>query len=272
MDSWSVTVSSSSDGMSDEPLISCLCISRKRPHLLEKAMQCFLAQTYANKELVVIHPASDTATRECIENARCESIHSCAVDQPGATLGDLRNISIERAAGALCCVWDDDDWHSPNRLSAQCSALQASKKHAVILSRLLVHDSRTARAYLGYERLWENTTLFAKDKIIELGLRYPSLNRFEDYEFVNSLVRHNLVYPLLDPTLYVYQVNGSNTSGGEHFDALIKRCAPLSTEQSDVVKSCVDFTTPPLLAHEAMQAESFRSSFCYVRSSAVPRA
>jgi glycosyltransferase involved in cell wall biosynthesis len=259
------------DLMSREPLISCLCLSRNRPQLLRRAIECFLAQSHSNKEMVVIHPSSDAATVQCIESFGSPLIRSYGVDLPEATLGELRNISVERATGELLCNWDDDDWHSPERLSAQYAALTASKKPAVILVRLLIYDAKNARAYLGCERLWENTALFRKAKIEELGLRYPALNKSEDYEFVNSLIQHNLVYPMLDPTLYIYQFNGLNTSGSAHFDGLLRRSIALSAEQSSVVKSCVEFDQPPQLAHDLMQSERFRSSFRYVRASAVPR-
>jgi glycosyltransferase involved in cell wall biosynthesis len=257
--------------MPREPLISCLCLSRRRPHMLRLAIQCFLAQSYARKELVVIHPAADLETIQCIQSFNSPLIRSCGIDLPGATLGELRNISFDRAMGEILCVWDDDDWHSPHRLRIQQAALAASKKHATILSRVMIYDARNARSYLGYERLWENTTMVARAKVDEFGLRYPALNKSEDYEFVNSLIRHNLIYPVLEPTLYVYQVSGQNTSGDAHFDAMLKRSVALSAEQTCVVRSCVQFDHSPHRAHDLMQSAKFKSSLSYVRVSAVQR-
>jgi hypothetical protein len=136
---------------------------------------------------------------------------------------------------------------------------------------LIIYDISSAQAYLGYERLWENSTMFSRRRIQELGIRYPSINRSEDYEFVNQLIKHNLVYPVNEPTAYVYLSNGNNTSGGEHLKGLIRRSSPLSPEQSEAVRRAVEFVEPPRLAHERMQSEHFKASLCYVRASAVPR-
>lgn len=257
--------------LADAPLISCLCVSRRRPHLLRVAIECFLAQSYPNKELIVLHPPDDSATAGCVRSFGSGQLRPCAVEMPGATLGDLRNVSIERASGELLCVWDDDDWHTPHRLAIQYGALCGSRKSAAVLARLILYDALSARAYLGYERLWENSAMFSRRRIQELGIRYPSLNRFEDYEFVNQLIQHNLVYPVHEPTAYIYVRNSSNVSGATHFDKLIRRSSELSAEQTAIVRGAVELTDSPWLAQERMQAESFKASLCYVRPSAVPR-
>ncbi|WP_161965890.1 glycosyltransferase family 2 protein [Steroidobacter cummioxidans] len=253
------------------PLISCLCVSRDRPNLLRRAIECFLAQSYPNKELVIVHPPRDRATAECVRAFASDQLRPVAIEMPGAALGDLRNVSMERASGEFLCVWDDDDWHGPERLALQYGAICASKKCAAILARLIIYDLNSAQAYLGYERLWENSAMFSRPRIQQLGIRYPSMNRFEDYDFVNQLIKHNLVYPVYEPTAYVYLCNGVNTSGGEHLATLIRRSSQLSPEHSEAVRCAVEFVEPPRRAHERMQSEHFKSSLCYVRSSAVPR-
>lgn len=253
------------------PLISCLCLSRKRPHLLSRAIECFLAQSYPNKELVILHPRGDHATADCVRAFGSKQLQPFAIDVPGASLGELRNLSMERAAGELLCVWDDDDWHSPDRLAVQHQALRTSKKCAAILARIIIYDVVTARAHLGYERLWENSAMFVRERIETLGIRYAPLNRFEDYEFVNQLIKHNLVYPVYEPTAYIYVSSGGNTSGDTHLRTLIRHSSPLSPEQSEIVRSAVEFTESPQLAHQRMQEQRFKGSLCYVRPSAVPR-
>ena len=41
--------------MPEEDLVSCLCITHRRVSLLRRAVQCFLNQTWAARELVVLH-------------------------------------------------------------------------------------------------------------------------------------------------------------------------------------------------------------------------
>lgn len=42
--------------------ITCMCITHNRVHLLKRSMKCFTDQTYANKELVILHTFDDTQT------------------------------------------------------------------------------------------------------------------------------------------------------------------------------------------------------------------
>ena len=48
------------------PLISCICVTREKPSLLKRAIDCFLAQTYPNKELVILYEDDDYATEELV--------------------------------------------------------------------------------------------------------------------------------------------------------------------------------------------------------------
>jgi glycosyltransferase involved in cell wall biosynthesis len=257
--------------MSTQPLISCLCVTKQRPEFLEKAIHCFLAQTYGNKELVIVHPEWDRATIDCVDRFGAPELKPYPVERQGLTLGEIRNISIDRACGEYACIWDDDDWHSPDRLTAMHAALVSSRKAAAVLARLLIYDARREQAFLGYERLWENTLVLHRRTANDLGLRYPAKNKSEDYDFVGALIAANLVYPVYDPTLYIYHVTGSNTCDAPHFAAMLKRSTALSSEQSALVKRSMEFSINPQVAHLEMQTEWFKAPIPYIRHSAVPR-
>jgi glycosyltransferase involved in cell wall biosynthesis len=248
----------------EQPLISCLCVTRRRPQHLARAIRCFQSQTYANKELVIVHPDADEPTKDCIAGFRDERIKSHPVDAQGISLGDLRNLSLERASGSLACIWDDDDWYSPERLGKQFAMMRSSNKQAIILARLIIFDSAAGKAYLGTDRLWENSILFDRAAVRSLGIRYPALNRNEDYEFVNLLIRHNLAYPLHDATLYVYNISGINTCDPGHFDIIKRRGTALSDHHSAVISQCFAPDASPLAVHEEMQRGEFTRPLPYV--------
>lgn len=257
--------------LSAQPLISCLCVTNDRPTFLERAIRCFLAQTHGNKELVIVHPQLDRATVDCVSRFRAPELKLHPVETKGLTLGEVRNISIDRASGEYACVWDDDDWHSPGRLAAMQAALESSKKPAAVLARLLIYDVNNEQAFLGYERLWENTLVFRRRTVVELGIRYPPKNKSEDYDFVSALIASNFVYPVYDPTLYIYLVTGRNTCDSRHFAAMLKGSTALSREQSALVKQCAEFSILPSAGYLEMQTEWFKAPIPYVLQSAVPR-
>jgi len=246
-------------------------VTSHRPVLLERAIRCFLAQTYENKELVIVYPSADEATRQCLSAHASTALKPRPVEQPDLTLGAKRNISIESASGEYICIWDDDDWYSPARLTTMHGALTASKKAAAMLTRLLIYHAGREQAFLSHERLWENSLVFHRRTVSELGIRYPSKDRSEDYEFVNGLIAANLVYPVLDPTLYIYHCTGVNACSASHWEALLRRSTLLSTEQSAQVKRIVELSVDPSTGHSQLQTEWFRAPLRYVPHSAVPR-
>ena len=101
------------------PLISCICVTYRKPALLERAIRCFESQTYPNKELVILYEDHDEPTVTYITGhtfspgIRC----ICTPGNPKKTLGELRNIANNAAKGEFLCQWDDDDWYHPSRLT-----------------------------------------------------------------------------------------------------------------------------------------------------------
>lgn len=257
--------------MSIDPKISCLCVTKGRPHFLQTAVRCFFSQEYVNKELVVVFPHDDLATAGLLASLGSSQVVARPMVQAGVSLGTIRNFAIDAASGDYLCTWDDDDWHSPARLRYQHAALELSKKPASVLTRLLLFDVRTACAYLGYERLWENTVMFHRDSVCKAQIRFPDENLAEDYKFVNALIKANFLFPTLEPTLYVYRLGQHNTCPAAHIQKLMRHSAVLTEPQSAAVARCFEPSADPQDVARALLSRDFRSSLGYVRHSAVPR-
>lgn len=117
------------------PLISCLTITRDRPHKLRRAVDMFHAQTYPNKHLtIVVDPRGDNDW--CVDFDRWLDGHpdiefiKCVA---GTCVADLRNFAVELAMGEIVTTWDDDDYYHPSRLDTQFDQLVLSKKDACYL-------------------------------------------------------------------------------------------------------------------------------------------
>ena len=87
----------------NEPLISCLCITRNKPHMLSRAMRCFFAQSYSNKELVIVYESDDPLTIALLKDPaiNCHP-HILLLEvnaSPKVSLGNLRNLGIEASNG-----------------------------------------------------------------------------------------------------------------------------------------------------------------------------
>lgn len=111
--------------MSNEPLVSCLCVTHQRVDLLKRAIDCFRNQSYDNRELLIIYEDLDIETADYVEKITNPQIFLLKVKSAlKLTLGDLRNMSIRKCNGTYFCQWDDDDWYKDNRIEYQMKILK----------------------------------------------------------------------------------------------------------------------------------------------------
>lgn len=197
------------------PLISCLMVTRGALFPARFAIHCFLAQTYAPRELVIL---SDTPSPELIDHiatladARIRLIRTAA-----ASLGDLRNRSVAPASGPLVAQWDDDDLYAPDRLTVQYDTLRQSGAAAILLQRWTMWWPRRYRLALSEPRGWEGTILGWKDRLAS----YPPLSRGEDSAMIAAMLASGLSIGMIDrPDLYCYIIHGRNTFDTAHFNGL----------------------------------------------------
>src|SRR5258705_7030930 len=94
------------------PLVSCLCITKNDLGQLRRSVRCFSAQSYANKELVIVHEGLRPEVTDWLGRLKNANFRIVPVStRPKKSLGELRNISIAHATGEYFCQWDDDDWY-----------------------------------------------------------------------------------------------------------------------------------------------------------------
>ncbi len=214
--------------MSDKPLVSCLCVTRKKVPFLERAIQCFRDQTYPNKHLLVVFEDDDLETAELVSRLTDPRIETLAVPvSPKKSLGVLRNLAVESCRGEFFCQWDDDDWYHNERIAFQMYVIEESKRPACALMHWLMFDEKRGRAYVSSRRFWEGSLLCRKD-LLRGDLQYANAAIGEDTELMTELVKRSLVFPVFMPKLYVYVYHGGNTFGAEHWRKTFKYGKELS--------------------------------------------
>ncbi len=215
-------------------MISCLCVTRGRVPLLARAVECFRQQTHAERELLIVYDADDTATHDfatAIAEPTIRPIRSEAV--PRLTLGALRNLALREAGGDWIAQWDDDDWHAPARLARQWETLEQTQQGACLLYRWLMYDEDTGSAYVSAGRGWEGSIVARKD----LVPAYPELARLEDTPVVLRMVEAGVVAALDQPSLYIYTFHGANTWGRDHWEqGLLAGAQPLGERDTTWVR------------------------------------
>lgn len=144
-----------------EPLVSCIMPTFNRRKFIEKAISCFVDQTYSNKELIILDDGTDKVQDLIPINSQIKYLQSHKL-----LLGEKRNLAIEISQGKFIAVWDDDDWHSPNRLSFQVNNLLNSNRDLCGLKSVYYHHLETGKVFLFSSKtkhlMIDGTLLFKK--------------------------------------------------------------------------------------------------------------
>ena len=192
------------------PLVSALLVTKDRHIAAMKSVECFLAQSYPNKELIIIDEGG-YELQDKIRKLDSPLIFYQRNEKP-TSLGKLRNRAVSLAHGEYVCQWDDDDLFHPQKINYQLAAcLQYDADACFLLRELLLHDS-TQRLAVSDNRLWEGTILAKKLMMTS----YPHWARAEDYPAVHRLVGKRKVVALDLPELYIYNIHGNNTWHQKH--------------------------------------------------------
>lgn len=227
-----------------DPLISCICITRGKPTLLLRAINCFLAQSYSFKELIVLYEDDDIET--CLfftENIFDASIKIFSVKkEDGKNLGALRNEAIRIAGGEYIAQWDDDDWYHKDRLLEQYKFLINDNADAVILTHWFVFDVITHKLYFSNERLWEGSIL--GKKILFQSIQYSNSSFGEDTPVILAIAKQYKLSLIEDqPHLYIYIYHGNNTWQRDHWELIFKMGIELPKNIGSLVYEIINYTS-----------------------------
>lgn len=211
------------------PRVSCLMVTRAgRLACAKRAIACFLAQSYPEKELVIVDDSADDSEVESLRrhladlgdprlvHARFDSRLGPSLGPgPGSgpetkpALGALRNFAVSRATGDYVMQWDDDDLYHPRRIELQLAALRATGSDACLLSRWRIWWPAKRRLAVSKRRGWEGSVLCARAK---LPLYDAEKRRGEDTAPILRLASREKVAFLDAPWLYTYLAHGENTT------------------------------------------------------------
>lgn len=126
----------------DNPLVSCVMPTCNRREYIKAAIDCWLKQTYQNKELVILDDGTDSV-KGIIPKKK--GIRYYRVDKKEIT-GAKRNHVNELAKGEIICHWDDDDWSAPDRIEHQLGLLRSTGKPITGYGTLTFWDQNEEKA------------------------------------------------------------------------------------------------------------------------------
>lgn len=201
-------------------------VTANRKKLAQRAIQCFLKQTYPNKELVIIDDGEEDYSILLTDIPKRDVTYLKLEKNADAVLGKLRNIALETAKGDFLIQWDDDDWYHPDRIQIQADYLQQGYDACCLSSSLMHLDDPE---YLNLPFIGKlpdgipGSIMHRRNDQI----RYPEYKKAEDTVYLKDWMK--LGYGKL-PEEYAYLFircyHGTNTWEKSHFKRRIKNSFP----------------------------------------------
>lgn len=234
----------------DLPLVTCIMPTRNRTGFVARAIDCFLKQDYPRKFLVIVEDGESNCgdlllnrvklgglhdkpdefagwcqtskgvqARDQIGGAK-SNIHHFHLGQGHRTIGEKRNIACDFARAYtiskdydLIAHWDDDDWHSPRRLSTQIEQMRAKNAQLSGLDRLIFFDGERAQLFQTPRKPWLAGGTLIYERSLWLEQPFEEVSDGEDTAFVDRAYKRGVqIATVDDPSLYVAMIHNSNTT------------------------------------------------------------
>jgi glycosyltransferase involved in cell wall biosynthesis len=204
-----------------DPLVSCVMPTWNRRSFIPAAIDCWMKQTYENRELVILDDGEEPIEDLIPDDPRI----LYAFDQTHRNTGEKRNRVNGLAQGEIICNWDDDDWSAPDRIQFQVDLLRSSQKPMTGFSSLLFWDliQKTAKKFTATINGYVCGTTLCHTK--EFWQMHP-------YKPIQQCSDNNLVYPNLK--------NIAASNEVKHMVARIHNCHHTSPKTGIKAKVALD--------------------------------
>src|SRR5574343_513102 len=180
------------------PKISCLMITaNKRLELVKRSYQCYINQTYPNRELFVVNEGTKEYQLQLKELMSGREDVNFLFLNGKYSLGALRNMAIRLCCGEVFCQWDDDDFNSDERLAIQYRHLSKSNTVVCYLSDQLHYYFSSKQLF------WESWGTFHSGGIKKFSLIPGTIMAYKKL-FYNRYPSSGLYCSLGEDTILAY--------------------------------------------------------------------
>jgi len=228
----------------DDLKITCLTVTKDRLELLKHAIDCYIAQTYINKDLLIASQSSDAVNANIsayLQILGRKDIRLFPID-PAVTLGEARRIASIEAYGDIVCQWDDDDHYHPKRLSTQYTEMIRNNAIACFYdSHLKLFKDEQSLYWIDWSiesdpwrRVLTGSVMFFKKhegQYLNIVNFYPSKSCYEDADFAEKVFQTYPVSVSKHGYQYVYIYHGANVYDEVHHHRLLNSKRVLSVAE-----------------------------------------
>jgi len=106
-------------------LVSCICPTKDRAHLIPQMIASYQSQTWPEKELIILDD-SDGLLPLSLENTIFDDPSITYLTSDPMNIPEKRNILVSLSRGQVIAHFDDDDWSTSDRIETQLALLEES--------------------------------------------------------------------------------------------------------------------------------------------------
>ena len=153
------------------PRVSVVIPTYNCAHYVGQAIESALAQTYADRDVIVVDDGSRDDTAEVVKAYGSRVTY---VRQENRGLPAARNHAIRMSGSELIALLDADDWWEPTKLEEQVALLDGDHEVALVYTdvRVIYDDGAVVPSFLASRPLAGDGYVF--EALIESGFILPS--------------------------------------------------------------------------------------------------
>lgn len=198
---------------SNIPIVSCIMPTHNRRLFVPQAIKYFLHQDYPNKELIIVDDGNDRVIDLIPEDDRIKYIHQ----DKKSSIGNMRNLAVEKSKGEIIVHWDDDDWYSKNRISYQVQPLLEGRSDVCGIETGFIYDipensfwscDPSLHAKMFYADIHGGSIVYFRHLWEKLA-KYPDISLAEDAAFLGALNKARIV-KLPNKNVFIYIRHDTN--------------------------------------------------------------
>ncbi|HHH42529.1 MAG TPA: glycosyltransferase, partial [Gammaproteobacteria bacterium] len=193
------------DPARETPYVSIIMPTKDRLHLLGRALDSVIAQSYRNWELIVVNDGGESIRRMVEERDPAGRIR-CIEFGWSRGQAAARNTALAEARGELVCYLDDDDCYLPDHLQTAVNEMAGEGDQFIYTDAVVVketvadgcvqeagrsnpyaHDDYSRERLLVNNYIPINTWVHRRSCLDQVGLFDDSLSCYEDWEFLLRL-------------------------------------------------------------------------------------
>lgn len=194
--------------------VTAICLTSDRQAMTDRALRCFLNQTYENKALVILDSGKVPYELPELTREQSRMVTMGRFYDPSITIGELRNVAVEAAGRTDAIVhWDSDDWNAPTRIAMQSRVIDHFRGYQMTgYDDLVFYDTRKKEAWL-YEAQIGNglpgsSLMYLKE--VWQQRKFEKTNQGEDMRFQRGLIVKRCSSVPARPLL-IATIHGGNT-------------------------------------------------------------